>query len=92
MENSRAGDSSRDFRLFFLSTMVTLGIGAMWHCMRCSREATGSTATGSSYAYSDLPEACVCHVCGYEIENPGKHCPELGRCPNCGADRLWRLR
>lgn len=42
--------------------------------------------------YSELPEACRCSECGYTIENPDTHCPELGACPVCGAPRLWRVK
>lgn len=50
-----------------------------------------SSGSGSgSYAYAGLPEACICHECGYTVKNPGKHCKEL-TCPKCGA-RMWRLK
>ena len=43
-----------------------------------------SPAESSKYRYSSLPKKCVCPKCGYEIENPGKHCYEI-RCPRCGT-------
>lgn len=42
--------------------------------------------------YPTLPEVCVCIECGYEVKNPGVHCPELGPCPRCGAKSLWRVK
>lgn len=51
-----------------------------------------SNNPNNPYAYSDMPSACICHTCGYRVESPGKHCPQLGACPKCGASRLWRER
>lgn len=42
--------------------------------------------------YSDLPTACRCSECGYTVEQPAVHCPQLGPCPVCGAPRLWRIK
>jgi len=47
-------------------------------------------SSNNPYAYSNMPSACICHECGYRVESPDKHCPQLGACPKCGAPRLWR--
>lgn len=49
----------------------------------------GAKVPGGRYA--ELPKACECIKCGYRVENPGVHCPQLGPCPKCGAERLWRV-
>lgn len=43
------------------------------------------------YLYSALPEACICHSCGYVLRSPKTHCREL-TCPKCGKQDMWRKR
>lgn len=67
---------------------VGLGLLGIWAYLQLT--APGSPSSAEGYRYPGLPERCVCHECGYVVENPSKHCPDLGPCPKCGAPRLWR--
>ena len=53
-------------------------------------ESSKSSTTSTKYRYAGLPSACVCEKCGYVLENPTKHCPEIP-CPRCGG-RMWRRK
>jgi len=49
------------------------------------------------YRYPTPPKKCRCKRCGFVLEMTGeyagKHCAEIRKCPNCGAEGriFWRV-
>ena len=74
------------------SLFITGIVGAVTGIAYLMSKPKKSSPQGGSYRYTTLPKACRCPVCGYTVENPGVHCPELGPCPKCGAPRLYRVK